>query len=534
MRHRLLSFAAGLGLAAAGSAAWAATPLETAVREVTVYPDGQARVVRDGETSLTAGSAELLVADLPAAVVRDSVGVSVAAGDVGVRVGSVEVERQPVSGPPRAREQALRERLETLEADQAAAADRVETARTQLTFVEGLADLPKREGAGESLTGKEAAARWPDLWQRIGEGSRQAREAMRQASARKQALEDEIKAAQKALDQLGQGRRERTRIRVGLEADRAAAATVSLRYRVRGAHWQQRYEARLDTDSGRMTLVRKARVRQATGTDWRDVRLALATVAPVSGPMPELATWWVDFGQPQPVRAKAATLGAADRAAEAEPAAPSWTAHGEFTPVYRVAGAVSVPGSNQPRTVVLGRSEMDGRLAVRVVPQRGERAWLTAAAAWDGAGALPPGPVDRYRDGAFVGEGRLAAWSPGEERHLAFGLDPRFEVAMRAVTDEAGREGLISKREVRTRHFRIELTNRHARAVDGSLRFRIPVARDEAIEVAPWFPQAPDREDVDARKGVYAWDRSFPAGETVVIQAGYRLSVPAGKRVPGF
>jgi len=105
---------------------------------------------------------------------------------------------------------------------------------------------------------------------------------------------------------------------------------------------------------------------------------------------------------------------------------------------------------------------------------------------------------------------------------------------VRPPADQAAGEGPSRKRRVRTRHYRIALTNRHDRAVAGSVRFRVPVPRNEAIEVAPWFPAAPDREAVDGKQGVHAWERTFPAGETAAIRAGYRVSMPAGKSVLRF
>ncbi|MFA9462222.1 mucoidy inhibitor MuiA family protein [Thiohalorhabdus methylotrophus] len=537
MRLRLVMLAIAWGIPAlSGGSVRAVTPLDTAIRAVTVYPNDQARIHRSAEVDLQAGARELVVGDLPAQLVRSSVRAEVSGAQAAVRVGTVEVDRQPVSGPPRERERQLRAKLERLQADRVAVTDRMETARTQLTFVEGLAELPEREGAGSALTGGGAAERWPELWRRIGEGARQARKVMREARREQERLQAEIEAVRDSLEQLGQGEKARIRIRIGLEADAATRAELSLRYRVRGAEWRPEYEAHLDTNGGAVQLVRKARVRQRTGKDWSGIRLALATVAPVSGSYPELPIWWVDFGQPRPLAGKADGA----RAREAAPPisggkeARSRTVHGAFTPTYRVSGAVTVPGANQPRTVVLGRRQLASEMAVRVVPQRSERAWMTARVTWNGQGALPPGRVSRYRDGSFVGRGRWSAWAPGDARHLAFGIDPRFEVAFRPVTDLAGEDGLISKRSVRTRHYRIELTNRHQRPLEGSVRFRVPVPRDEEITVEPWFPEEPDRSDVDSRRGIHAWERTIPAGGTVVLKAGYRLSTPEGKSVPGF
>jgi uncharacterized protein (TIGR02231 family) len=211
------------------------------------------------------------------------------------------------------------------------------------------------------------------------------------------------------------------------------------------------------------------------------------------------------------------------------------TVHAEFSATYRVPGKVQLPADNQAHRVTIGRRTLAADLRARVVPQKDRRAWLLAEARWDGEGALPAGPLRRYRDGAYVGDARLGSWAPGEERSLAFGLDPRVEVAMERLEAKRGEEGLFQKQVTHSRRYRIRLANHHDRSLPITLLFRYPEPRDERITVRPWEGgDAPDRTDVDGRKGVHAWDWQAPAGGERAIETGYILAHPPEKRVPGF
>lgn len=513
-----------------------AITVDAPIDAVTVYPGRVAAIERVVRARVPAGRHELRVAGLAAAVEPDSVRLEIESGD-GLRLGATEVVREPVGEPPREREAELRERLAGLEAERAAAEDRKATAATRLTFVRGLAQLPQREGAPEQLAGDGAAQRWPELWDTIARGAADARSAMRSAERKIERLSAEIDAVNRKIDALGGARKEAVRVTAALEADAAVDAALRLTYRVRGPSWEPTYEARLDTAAGRLTLVRTARVRQATGADWDDVRLALATTQPVRGSLPELPPWWIDFRPQQDARA---TAGAADLGAkESLAAAPraeqeAATTGAEFAATYRIPGRVSVPGSNDVRTLRIGETTLDAEVGVRVTPQQDHRAWLTAAATWAGEGALPPGELARFRDGAFVGATRLEGWPPGEARTLAFGVDPRFEVDFRRLKDEAGESGLISRQTTRVRHYRLRLVNRHDRALPASVRFRVPVARAEDITVEPWFPAPPDTGDVDDRRGVHEWTLDLGAGAEHTLELGYRVAFPSDREVPGF
>jgi len=511
--------------------------VDSRIDAVTIYPGQLARVERVARLDLDGSGDSLVFEGLPASLEDGSVRVAVESGDLAI--GAVEIERVPVGEAPREREQALRERIDALEAERRAALDRAAAARTQITFIEGLAQLPRGEGAAEALTAGDGAARWSSLWESIGSGSRAAHERLRAAEREAERLQSEIEVLRRRLQQLGREREERVRVTVAHAADAGAGGEASVRlvYRVRGPHWTPLYQTRLDTGRERLEIVRSARVRQATGEDWTDVRLALSTAQPVLGERPEPGPWWIDLApEARPQQETTSGVATADLAARApeEAAGRARTVNAEFAATYEVAGRVSVPAGNQPRELQIASDGLEGKLGARLFPQQDPRAWLAASATWAGAGPLPAGPVSRFRDGAYVGSGRLETWAPGEERDLSFGVDPRIEVSFEPVEDEAGESGWITTRSTLVRRYRLEVTNRHGRALPVTTLFRVPVARNEKIKVEELFPSPPARRDVDDRRGVHAWDFTLGAGKSKRLELGYRVSYPEGRELSGM
>jgi len=509
--------------------------VDSRIDAVTVYPGQLARVERVVRVDLD-GSGDSLVFDgLPASLEDGSVRVAVESGDLSI--GAVEIERVPVGEAPREREQALRERIDALESERRAALDRAAAARTQITFIEGLAQLPRGEGAAEALTAGDGAARWSSLWESIGSGSRAAHDRLRAAEREAERLQSQIEILERRLQQLGREREERVRVTVARGAGAGGEASVRLVYRVRGPHWTPLYQTRLDTGRERLEIVRSARVRQATGEDWNDVRLALSTARPVLGERPEPGSWWIDLApEVRPQQEAASGVATADLAARAPGAAArgARTVNAEFAATYEIAGRVSVPAGNQPRELQIAADSLEGRLGVRLFPQQDRRAWLTASATWNGPGPLPAGPISRFRDGAYVGTGRLETWAPGEERDLSFGVDPRVDVTFEPVEDAAGESGWVTTRSTLVRRYRLEVSNRHGRALPVTALFRVPVARNEKIKVEELLPSPPARRDVDDRKGVHAWEFTLGAGESMRLELGYRVSYPEGRELSGM
>ncbi len=535
---------------------------ESRIVAATVFPD-RAEVLRVVEASLPAGQSTLVIENLPANLIAESVRVRGSA-NAALTIGSVETKRHFEVAVVRAAERRLLAELEALQDRRRGFDDRIAAARVQLSFITAIGrEGPKllNRQMAEGRFDPEALGQALGL---LGRGATEAFEAIRTAEVDKRRLARKIDLVQRRLDKVRTGRTATLVARVNLETERPVAARIELTYQLPGASWRPLYDARLDTETGATQLVQIGEVRQGTGEDWSNVRLTLSTARPsISARLPELNSWFIDFRHPglydgkrkrdkgeaelsllrsalkQSVDTPSAELDEAtarsgDDSRAAEPQIARVVAS-EFAAAYRIPGSVNVPSDNEPHKFVVSERAFEAKLAVHTVPKIAPQAYLTATIVYDGAAPILPGPVSVFRDGAFVGTSAIAMLRPGEEVTLSFGVDDKVRVDYRLETGQRSSEGLITKHLRLERRYLIEVTNHHARAMEIAVLDQLPVPRDAAIEVALLRGSTKTSErDVEQRKGVLAWRHTYQPGETRTIKFGYAVTYPDGQAVPGF
>ena len=86
---------------------------------------------------------------------------------------------------------------------------------------------------------------------------------------------------------------------VVVNAPSATSAKFFVSYVVPNASWIPTYDLRVKDISTPLSMLMKANVQQATGEDWKDVKLTLSSGNPMeSGLKPELKPWNLGFVQP--------------------------------------------------------------------------------------------------------------------------------------------------------------------------------------------------------------------------------------------
>ena len=527
---------------------------QSTIVAVTVFPD-RAEVVRVVEISLPTGRSTLVIEDLPANLIAQSVRVRGRA-DGSLLIGSVETKRHFEEAVVREEERRLTVELEALQDRRRALDDRAAAARVQLDFITAISrEGPKllNQQMAEGRFDPDSLSQALDL---LGRGAAEAYEAIRGAEIDKRALERKINRTQQRLSQVRTGRTATMTARVNLETDRPAEARLELSYQLPGAYWRPLYDARLNTETGKTQLVQIGEVRQGTGEDWSNVRLTLSTARPaVSARLPELGTWFIDFvnmgyyGNRKSKQDKAeselsvlrgvlnqsleapgavsldesmAVIGGASQAAK--PVTAQVVAS-EFAAEYRIPGVANVPSDKAPHKFVISERTFEAKLTVRTVPKIAPRAYLTAEFTYDGEEPILPGPVSVFRDGAFVGTSAIPMLRPGEDVRLSFGVDDKVRVEYRLETGQRSSEGIINKHLRLERRYLIEVTNHHARAMEIVVLDQLPVPRDEAIEVELLRGSTKVSErDVEKRKGVLEWRHTYEPGETRTIKFGYAVT----------
>lgn len=532
-------------------------PARSTVDSVTVFPSG-AEVRRIVRLQLAAGDHTVIIDDLPQQAVASSIRVEGKATGK-LQIGAVDSRRVVVQRSDAEAQQSARERIENeiqrLKDERARFEGQIETAEAQKTFITRLAELPTRPlsppAAGQAQPGED----WEKILSLIGSSMSDVNRAIQDARIRIRDIDRRIEELEKELANQAPAVEERTEVKVHLSAPSPVEADLVVRYQVPSASWTPLYDARLvtgsKTESPKLTLTRRAIIRQRTGESWENVALTLSTTRPASDvAAPDLRPIAVDFEPERPLvgvapemersaprgriapklqsAAPPAPAVAIDTAAEEAFAQATIT---EFAATFSVAGRTTVENTGEMKRVVIDELELEPTLLVRAVPKRQERAFLYAKLVLPKTSVFLPGEISLFRDQTFVGIGRLPQLAGGDEHELGFGADDAVRIRYSVADERRGESGLISTSRTDQRNYRITVKNLHERPIAFTVLDQVPASLNEEIKVELISTTAPTRRDVDGKRGILAWDGTLEADEERVIEFGYRVSWPAAKNV---
>lgn len=553
-RLPVVVFAAVLGSSVAEAADISAS---SKIASVTVFPTG-AEVIRLAKVKLARGEHTVVIDHLPPTAVAGSVRVEGRATGR-LDIGSVDTRRILVPFGDPVQQASERRRLEgeieKLRDEHARIEADVKAADAQKALIAKLTELPTVPPVTGG-TGIAAPVDWSQLFSLIGAKLSEAERAQLAARVKLRDVGRAIADLEKKLAALAPGQQQRTEVKVFVNAGTELEADLTIRYQVGNANWLPYYDARLatgtKTSAPKLSLVRRASIQQRSGEDWADVAIELSTTRPGTGTSaPELHPLTVDFEPDVPPQRPApmasAPMAGATRAmrrsaegmADAASAAKMEAAQeqqatveaGAFQALYKVPGKLTVPGNGEQKRVQLDAADLDPALVVRSTPRIEAKAYLYAKITTPKTTPYLPGQVSLFRDGTFVGTGRLPQLTPGEEHELGFGPDDAVRVRHALVEEKRGESGLISSSKSDMRSYRITIKNAHAQAVQLIVLDQIPVALHQDIKVELISKTPPSRRDVDDKRGVIAWEQSIAADEERTIEFGYRVTWPAAKKV---
>ena len=520
-------------LVLSASAQVATAPADNSrITQVKVYP-GSATVERVARVA--AGSRSVTFACLPAGLDVQSLQVSAGAS---VRVGETSVLNEARELSAHCATSALDGRIRELE-DQKAALQAESDALGMVTgYLKGFSG-----GSGESAQGARAPMDARNLAAMT--------EAMRRTGQDSLLKQHQIRRRQTDIDrQLNPLLAERTRsqgngaqvVAVTVTLAASADADVRLSYQVNGPGWTPTYRALLDTATQKVRIERQALVAQATGEDWRGVKLVLSTGQPrreTTGRTP--GAWRIGI-EPPPQRAQAdkafmaapAPAAAAPSIREplAERRAPLFDVSvfdNSFATEFAVPQTIDVPSNGQRVTMALGQYEETAKLAARTSPRVDPSAFLVAELAQP-AGVWPAGPLQLYRDGNFVGNGQWTAPNDAQLT-LSFGRDELVRVQAEPEQDNQGTGGFAGTRAERRVQRGYVVENRHRTPIAVQVLEAAPVSVDEQVRVAAQFSPQPGELAWNKQPGLAMWRFDLDAGKTARVAADYTISYPKDARL---
>ena len=523
-------------------------PADAPIRAVTVFPD-RAEVTRVVDATLPAGTSTLVIEHLPASLLPESVRVS-GEGAESIMIGSVETKPFYQAAAVGDLERQLQADIQKLGDQRRSAEDRIAALQVQLDFISAIGREMPNKADEEIVRGMMDPERWQQAWSTLSGGVGQARDGIHAAEMEMRDIDTRIAQKNQELAQVQTGQTASMVAHINLEARSPGTVHLRLTYQLPDATWRPIYDARLDSEAGKVGLTEIGEVQQRTGEDWSGVKLTLSTARPsVGAELPDPMTWFVNLTQPvvsnsaAPAslavdEAAAKTVGQfgqlADKDERLRDDAATLVAS-EFAAEYRISGDADVPADAAPHKFVIATHDLGAKLAVRSVPKLAPAAHLYATVTYDGTDPLLPGPLSVFRDGAFVGNASLAMLRPKEDIEMGFGVDDKVRIGYRLEDGQQSTTGIFDKQQRLDRRYRIEVANHHGKPIDVTILDQLPVSTDERVGVELWSGTTkPSQQDWQDRKGVLAWTSSYAPDEERVIKFGYGVTYPEGVFVAGL
>ena len=521
-------------------AAASAADVTSRVEAVTVFPSG-ALVTRSTQITVQPGDNDVRLVGLVESLETESLQAEVS--DPTVTIGQLKIDRVQSQDAYDAEVARLEAKIDSLRQDIQAVDDSTAAAERQLRFLDGLSVSYARDAGLESGRGAASIESLRAALGLLQSGSEAASATVRENSAQKKALTKEISALQRTLADLRGGSLASTVIDATLNAQRATTVTLRLHYYQDSARWWPVYEARLDTDSGALTLHQQANVEQETDEDWQSVALTLSTSQPTGDlEAPDLASEFLDLrdrvvvtaGRAQPMMQSRGQV-AADSALMEELVVVTGTRRVDtnFAVNYQIPGRSTVANNaDEAVNLDIESFRFDAELVTRVVPRSSTDAFLTARFTHDQSVPLYSSDMRIYVDGSYVGVATMPTALPGAEVLLPMGQDRRVQVRVQSQGGEGGERGLIGRTNTEVTDYVFEITNRRATSAYVEVFDRIPVARDRAIDVEMGDDATEaDASDIDDRPGLLRWQRSLAPGEDWRIRHQYSVSYPRDREL---
>ncbi|WP_144821819.1 DUF4139 domain-containing protein [Marinobacter piscensis] len=496
------------------------------ITSATLYPS-HAQLTWAHTAQINAGAGTVEISGLPVSLQNQSLYV-VVDGVADAQIRQVQVQRVEQSEFVAEETRELRDKLAKVTLRIQEQEDEIRAWNQQLTLMSSAAESPRDVPVSELNT----------MAQTLRESTRGAlteirniREQMADDQALKDRLERELTAAK-------QKARATKTVQVRYQASEGGQLQVHLKFQTPEARWFSEYTARLNTDpenpaSGNVALEHIAVVEQSSGLDWENIELQLSTASARSGTeIPPVNAWIVSPEQPQAYRAKASAPAADSESASLMGNVATVEQQSIFAQQYRLHQATDIPSGASAQRLTVSTHQVPVNVATWTVPVMDTAGYVQATGLFETGMTLPSGRVTLFRDGQSVGENRLPSLADGEELTLGFGVDQGVRVEVINELERSGEEGIWKSENVQRRQNRFEVTNHHKQAVQVRILDRLPVSQEDILTVKPLDISEPVRRDVENKKGVLAWDRKVPAGETVSVQSGFEVRVPEGTSLP--
>ena len=549
-------------------AAQTPTTLDAPIVRVRLHPD-EAWVTRVGEVRITsAGTAKLVVKDLPPGLGLDDLLVS-AKGPEGSRLGDLAVnsEVRVVTETPEYKallkeREGLRDRRDTLEAEG-------ESLSQELVFLRNIQSSFDKDASLKLVNAPPSTASLLEMSRGI---QVRANEILLRDRRRKRELE-KLGLEERRLDaemqkQSGGQRRAPSLVTVEMTTPKAGDVVLELSYRTRAARWVPTYEARLSGDRKKLELVLFAAITQTSSEAWEGVKLEISnTRASRSLAVPRYyggqdVAWWV----PRPLRqeepetrsykiagmvapviaggSSAQNTYVIDGTSVMDAAKPTPADMSEGTTsvieeagglatTFNLDGMKDVPSDGQPHRFKVLAKDIEPELVLTATPRLDPSAYQVARFATPSAFPLFPGAaIVQYAGTQRLGQTQLLVPAAGQKSELGFGPYRGLRVSFARVDVKKEQVGAFSKERQWTLREKLEASNDTSEPLDIELHDRALRSTVEKLKITSLQETTQGFEE--RVPGVRTWTLHVAPKATGTVTLGTLIKAPLEGSISGL
>jgi len=494
--------------------AFADVPATTgAISKVTVYR-GQALITRSIIINLPSSASELIVKDLPAMIVPESI---YAQSSDDIKVLSVRYRQRAVR-------EATREEVKKLDAEIEDVTYKLKCAERDFKHYEQYGKMYEELKDFTITAAKSDLDRGLLIFEPIEKLTGLIEDKSFEYHKRTTELEDKIADLQEDMELLKRRRsalmagHSRTEREAVLFLSGAGGKKVSLEfnYLVNGANWQQQYNLRANPEKSNVLIEYNAVVNQTSGEDWNGVALSLSTAEPsmvaysrgrrdnskrgiaANEELNRLATQNQAF---------ILNVGRSEVREFQQKIAEITRTEG-ISVTYELPGKLTLPSRSDQQLVTITSITAKADFTLIAMPLITDYVYLQAELINNGETVFLPGQASIFRNGEFVGKSQLPPVTVGEKFTAGFGIDSQVQVA-RELEDKKTR--IQGGNRIDTYHYRIALSNYKNTGVELRLLDRLPYTDNSSIKIEidktePQLSKDSEYLRTSRKKGILRWD----------------------------
>jgi len=356
--------------------------------------------------------------------------------------------------------------------------------------------------------------------------------------------EKQIAALQKQIsDRLGKQNLPSGEIYVTVTSEKQVTGKLTCSYVVMNAGWYPSYDIRVNDIKNPVTIFYKANVYQNSGVSWKDVKLSFSNATPwVTGDIPVMYPWFVDYYMPVPVMRQAKSAGVArdatpaaaevmslkeESVAEESAPVPVMKQTGETTITFDVAIPYSIPSDGKIQTVEIQRLTAPAEYKYVTLPKLSQYAYLTANITDWSKLSLQSGEAILYFENSYVGKSNLSVNQLTDTLTLSLGTDNSILVKREKRQDFTSKK-IIGANKTENYSFLLTIRNNKPTGIKITLNDQIPVSSNSGISV-----EAVELSGgrLNPQTGEIKWDLEMKPQESRQIVLSYSVKYPKDKSV---